>query len=123
MRQIIGKITSNVIEILKIDTPTDSNIYIGESNIIHMKKRHPNDYAKYGQYLSTILSAPDYVGINTSDDSIEYVKEFVVNGDYVKVAVRATETNKKYYVKTMYVLNPKRTQNFIAKGTLKKVNR
>jgi len=85
-----------------------------------MQSSHPKDYAKYGSELSNILASPDYVGQNPSDGSIEYVKEFVVNGEYVKVAVRLTQTDR-YYARSLYVLNKNRVQNFIKKGTLIKV--
>ena len=86
----------------------------------HMQSSHPKDYAKYGSELSTILASPDYVGQNPGDGSIEYVKEFVVDGEYVKVAVRLAQTDR-YYARSLYVLNKNRVQNFIKKGTLKKV--
>jgi hypothetical protein len=95
-------------------------IYLGRSNIAHMQRRHPADYAKYGQYIPQILAAPDYVGINPSDGSIEYVKDFQVNGEFVKVAVRLSQGGV-LYARSLYVLNPNRVQNFSRKGTLKKV--
>lgn len=58
---------------------------------------------------------------NAKDDSIEFTKEFCVNGEYVKVAVRVS-TRNVYYARSMYVLNPNRVKNFIAKGTLKKLD-
>lgn len=85
-----------------------------------MIQRHPADYQKYGAQIPYILSSPDYVGTNPSDGSIEYVKEFLVEGEYVKVAVRIAGTGK-YFARSLYVLNPNRVRNFIAKGTLKKV--
>ena len=68
--------------------------------------------------LSNIIANPDYVGKNAKDDSIEFTKEYYINGEYVKVAVRIS-THNIYYARSMYVLNPKRVKNFIAKGTLK----
>ena len=84
-----------------------------------MKTSHPEDFEKYGSKLSKILSIPDYVGQNPSDGSIEYVKEFFVEGEYVKVAVRLSGSDK-YFARSMYVLNRNRVERFIAKGTLKK---
>ena len=85
---------------------------------MHMLNKHPADYNKYGQDISQILNAPDYVGLNPSDGSIEYVKEYLINGEYVKVAVRISASGR-YYARSLYVLNPNRTKNFIQKGTLK----
>ena len=67
-----------------------------------------------------IIANPDYVGINSKDNSIEYVKEYIVDNEYVKVAVRISSGNR-LYARSVYVLNRRRVQNFIKKGTLKKL--
>ena len=64
-----------------------------------MKKSHPADFAKYGADLETILAVPDYVGQNPTDGSIEYVKEYVINGEYVKVAVRIAGSGRYLHVR------------------------
>lgn len=122
MAIIIGKISNKVIETLNIKEPIDCNVYLGESNIQHMQSKHPADYSMYGDQINLILSDPDFVGINPADDSIEYVKEFSVNNDFVKVAVRISAGSQRYYARSIYVLNPSRVHNFIRKGTLKKLN-
>lgn len=86
-----------------------------------MKTSHPNDFEKYGGELINILAFPDYVGTNPTDGSIEYVKEFFIDGDYVKVAVRLSGKGL-YFARSLYVLNPRRVQNYIQKGTLKRVD-
>lgn len=115
----IGYLTTDVVLLLGLSEPKDGNIYIGTSNIAHMKQSHPTTYAKYGSEIDLILSAPDYVGINSKDNSIEYVKEFILNNEYVKVAVRIS-SGEKYFARSMYVLNRRRVQNFIKNGKLKK---
>lgn len=84
-----------------------------------MQQSHPNDYAKYGADIQAILASPDYVGQNPNDGSIEYVKEYKVDNDFVKVAVRLSGGDR-YYARSLYVLNNNRVKNYIAKGTLKK---
>ena len=83
-----------------------------------MLNRHPSDFAKYGLYIGLIISEPDFVGINPKDQSIEYVKEFSIDNKFVKVAVRVSASGK-YFVRSLYVLNTNRVNNFVAKGTLK----
>ena len=117
MRQLVGAISARVSSALGLDVAEDTPIYLGESNVQHMISRHPADYQKYGAYIPEILAQPDYVGMNAKDGSIEYVKEFVVDGEYVKVAVRVTGTGQ-FYARSLYVLNNNRVKNFIAKGTL-----
>ena len=87
-----------------------------------MKSSHPSDYQKYSPYISAILSSPDYVGINNADSSIEYVKEFIQDNNYVKVAVRVSASGQ-YFARSIYVLNTNRVNNFIEKGTLKKFDK
>lgn len=120
MAKEVGKVSARVIGLLSLQLQEDQPIYIGNSNEAHMKNSHPADYAKYGQYISDILSEPDYVGENPTDGSIEYVKEFQVDNDFVKVAVRLSGGGT-LYARSIYVLNNNRVKNFIQKGTLKKV--
>ena len=87
MRQI-GQFTQAVIDALHLPVLVGTPIMLGETNIDHMKKRHPADYDKYGCDIESILSTPDYVGQNPTDSSIEYVKEYHIDDKYVKVAVR-----------------------------------
>jgi len=121
MRKRIGFFSSNVIRTLGLDIPAGTPIYVADSNIDHMKTSHPEDFKKYGSELKNIIANPDYVGKNVKDNSIEFTKEYFVNGEYVKVAVRVSSQNV-YYARSMYVLNSNRVKNFIAKGTLKKLD-
>lgn len=118
----VGTLSRQVISALNLPIKNEAPIYLGETNIDHMKRRHPADYAKYGQHVRLILSDPDYVGVNPKDDSIEYVKEFQLNGEYVKVAVRVSVSGN-YFVRSLYVLNTNRVNNFISKGSLKPLDK
>lgn len=115
---IVGAISAEVTSMLGLNIPAGTPIHLGDSNIAHMQQRHPDDYAKYGADLPSILAKPDYVGLNPKDGSIEYVKDYVVNGEYVKVAVRISVSGR-FFARSMYVLNHNRVKNFIQKGTLK----
>lgn len=115
----VGTVSKDVEQLLGITVSGDRTIYLGLTNLDHMKTSHPADFAKYGTELINILAFPDYVGQNPSDGSIEYVKEFLVDGEYVKVAVRLAQSGK-FYARSLYILNNNRVNNYIAKGTLKK---
>lgn len=118
----VGTLQSSVIEALGLTEKMGTPIYLGKSNIEHMKSSHPADYEKYGGQIHLILEEPDYVGINPKDSSIEYVKEFFVNNEYVKVAVRVS-VNGTYFARSLYVLNSNRVKNFISKGNLKPLDK
>ncbi len=117
--QQIGTFQANVIAALGLSVAPGTPIYLGKSNIAHMLAKHSEDYAKYGDQISIILNSPDYIRTNSKDGSVEYVKEFQINGEFVKVAVRVTGAGT-WFVRSLYVLNNNRVQNFINKGTLKK---
>lgn len=120
MKKHVGNINEATIKALNLSIKTNTPIYIGDSNERHMKRSHPKDYEKYRTDLEMILSAPDYVGLNPKDQSIEYVKEYKIDDDFVKVAVRVSQGGT-YYARSLYVLNNNRVNNFIAKGTLIKI--
>ena len=114
----VGLIDSKVISTLGLPITEGTPIFLGSSNIAHMKSRHPAEYEKYGVDIPLILSYPDYIGINKKDNSIEYVKEYKIDNEYVEVAVRVSHTNN-YFARSIYTLNKNRVKNFITKGTLK----
>lgn len=53
----VGIITEEIERLLGITITGDRSIYFGTSNLSHMKKSHPADFAKYGADLKTILAA------------------------------------------------------------------
>lgn len=117
----IGKITNDVISVLQLSNiAANTPVYLGDSNIEHMKSKHLEAYNKYGNNIEMILLQPDYVGINPKDKSIEYVKEFKCAGEYVKVAVRVSGSNK-YFARSIYILNNNRVKNFVLKNSLKQL--
>lgn len=121
-RKKIGEFSPELISALHLDIPAGTPIYIADSNIQHMKSSHPKDFQKYGNDIESIIASPDYVGRNIKDDSIEFTKEYFFDGAFVKVAVRISLQNV-YYARSLYVLNTNRVKNFIAKGTLKKLDK
>lgn len=42
-----------------------------------MNSRHPKDYATYSKFIPEILEKPDYVRLDSKDNSIEYVKKIL----------------------------------------------
>lgn len=119
----VGTVSEKVIKLLGLEgISADTPIYLGDSNIEHMKSRHLNDYLKYGADISIIINEADYVGINANDNSIEYVKEYKIDDEYVKVAVRVSKGNV-FYARSIYVLNKNRVINYINKNTLKKLDK
>ena len=115
----VGELSRMVIDTLGLNLRSGQAIFLGETNIQHMLKRHPAAYHRYAYALPEILSEPDYVGLNPKDGSLEYVREFQWDNEYVKVAVRVSGSGN-LYARSLYTLNRQRVQNFIVNGALKK---
>jgi len=109
MKEKIGEFSSDVVKVLNLDVTAGTAIYIGETNIRHMKERHPRDFRKYFNRIEKIVSAPDYVGISPDDASIEFIKELSKN---VKVAVRIAGDGD-FYARSLYEIHANRVSNFI----------
>lgn len=105
------------LSLLKLDAPQDINIYLGNSNLEHMKTSHPEDFEQFGAELVNILAYPDYIGYRKKDGTFEFVKEFEINGKHVKVAVRAS-SNGVLYARSLYVLNEEKVKHWIETGTI-----
>ena len=78
---IVGSISENIKKLLGLSSVGDDNIYMSATNIAHMESSHPSDYAKYKDQIQNILASPDYVGQNPNDNSIEYVKNFIIDSE------------------------------------------
>lgn len=117
---ILGKLSLNIITLLSLPYSAGTPILLSPGNSDHMKAKHPGAHLIYEKYLSLIISSPEYVGINTKDNSIEFVWKNTANGDYVKVAVRESR-NSVLFIRSIYILNSKRVTKFIEIGQLKKV--
>ncbi|MBQ8688012.1 MAG: transposase [Ruminococcus sp.] len=94
--QQVSTFQSNIITKLGLSVEPGTPIYLGESNIAHMKSKHPADYEKYGDHIPAILDSPDYIRTNPKNGSVEYVKEFKIDNEFVKVAVRISGAGRVY---------------------------
>jgi len=120
MNKQIGKITQKVIDTLNLKVEKNTPIYIGDSNIQHMKIRHPKDYEKYGKNIVDIIKNPTYVARDEKKNSIEYIKEYKIDNDLVLVVVRASGKNKQF-VRTMYVMADDKVEKYRKYNYLKKI--
>ncbi|AQQ55570.1 PBECR3 domain-containing polyvalent protein [Planococcus lenghuensis] len=116
----IGKVDEIVIRILNLSLETDTPIFIGETNLQHMKDEHPEDFMKYGNKISEILQSPDFVAKHPRKDSIEFIKKYYDEEveDYVLVAVRATKSNI-HFARTLFVMADEKVVQYNAKEALK----
>jgi len=113
----VGYLDQKIIILLELDVQP-SDIFLGQSNIMHMQKEHPEDFSKYFSFLPQILISPDYVGKHPSKGSIEFIKQLDEN---VLVAVRASQSGK-LFVRSIYVINKEKLARYIDSGTTVKVD-
>ncbi|PGH23295.1 MULTISPECIES: PBECR2 nuclease fold domain-containing protein [Fusobacterium] len=120
-----AEIIGILIEKIKIEFElNETMVYIGPQNIEHIRNKHPEDYETYFEYISEIISSPDYFGKNLKDESIELIKEFEISEKvYVKVAVRISKKGK-LFARTLYKLtDTERFEYQLSKGFYKKIEK
>jgi len=119
MNKKVGKVSKKVIDILGLDYDEEKSIFIGDSNIEHMKRQHLADYEKYGKNIIDIIENPTYVAKNPNQGSIEYIKEYKINNDFVLVAVRISNKGTMF-VKTLFTMTEKKKNIYLKNGYAKK---
>lgn len=111
MNKQIGKVSKKIIEILKLEYDEEKPIFIGEANITHMKEEHPEDFKKYGSCIEDIIKNPTYLARNKKKKSIEFIKEYKINNEYVLVAVRVSNNNV-HFARTMYIMADEKVKKY-----------
>lgn len=112
MNYIVGKITNKVINILKLPYDKEEPVFIGESNMMHIKDKHPDDFKKYGSYIQKIIKEPTYLARNEKKKSIEFIKVFKENNDYVLVAIRVSNNKNIHFARTMYIMSKEKVRKY-----------
>jgi len=114
----IAKITDRVIYLLELDVKAGTPIYINDNNIERIKRKHPEDFTKYGSDLIEIINNPTYVSLHPVHGSIEYIRVYRKEQDYVLVGVRVS-TTENYYVRTLFVMSNEKVYRYWLKGVLR----
>lgn len=114
----VGKLNKKVIKLLSLEYKKEISIILGDSNIEHMKRQHPNDYEKYWHDIKKIISSPIYVAKNPKQDSIEYIKEYKNDNKFVLVAV----SNKgNLFTRTLFTMTDRKKNIYLRKGYAKNI--
>lgn len=119
MNKQIGKVDKRVIELLNLYIEEGLPIILGDSNIEHMKRQHLEDYNKYGDDIEEIINNPTYVAKNPNQGSIEYIKEYKIDNDFVLVAVRISNKGTMF-AKTLFRMTERKKNIYLKKGYAKK---
>jgi len=113
----IGVITKRVIRLLNLEIEEDTPIFINGNNLELTEEKHPNDFAKYGKDLKIIIDSPTYVAQHPINKSIEYIRVYKQEQDYVFVAVRVS-LKGIYYVRTLFVMADEKIYKYWLKAHL-----
>lgn len=117
----VGEINEIVISLLNLSLKPSTPIFIGQTNIDHIIKEHPEDFAKYGDKLNEILSDPDYVAKHPKKESVEYIKVYFdeEKEERVLVAVRATN-NGIFYARSLFIMAEEKVKKYEEKKAFHK---
>ena len=110
---------------MRLDVDEDRGIYVGDSNFLHIESYHSEVWERYGantsfsiiSVLEKIVESPKYIGLYKR--SIEYVKYFPANDEYLKMPVRRTLSGV-WYARSLFHVDNDDIEHFVKKGTLKK---
>lgn len=85
----------------------------------HIEKRHP-ECLPYLDYLPSIISAPDYIGINPNEPgtSFELVK---ILSENVQIGIKLDIKSNYLYVATLHTITNGKLHHGISNGRLKKI--
>ena len=119
MNKVIGVVNMKVIKLLDLEYSKEIPIILGDTNIEHMKNKHPEDYKKYGKEIQKIIKYPTYIAKNPNQGSIEYIKEYKENNQLVLVAVRISN-NGKMFAKTLFTMTDRKKNIYLSRGYAKK---
>ena len=87
MLYTIGKINPKIYQCVTKDIVTDE-VIITETQIRHIKERHPNDYERFSDYLKEIVESPDYI-IETNKPNTALVLKVIAQANEIfKMVVR-----------------------------------
>lgn len=119
MNRQVGKVNKKVIELLGLEYEEELPIVLGNSNIEHMKRQHLADYEKYGKDIEDIVNNPTYIARNPKQGSIEYIKEYKINNEFVLVAVRISNKGTMF-AKTLFTMTERKKNIYLKNGYAKK---
>ena len=95
------------------------NIYQSIGLIKHIEKRHP-ECVTYLNYLPSIISNPDYIGVNPNEagTSFELIKRFDKN---VQIGIKLDVKDDYLYVATLHTITEAKLIHNLNNGRIKKI--
>ncbi len=112
----VGKINRDIYKCVTDDIVTDE-VIITDNQIQHIIDRHPNDYERFSQYFSLIVSEPDYIIKANKPDTAVILKE-IVDGDerfqtVLRLCTSKEPDNYKNSIITFLKIDEKRWNRYL----------
>lgn len=83
----IGKINRDIYKCVTEDIVTE-DVIITDERIKHIKERHPNDFEKYCQYMTEMVSSPEFIVEANKPKSALILKSFADDDKQFKAVLR-----------------------------------
>ena len=117
----IGELSQQVIDLLGL-SEKPKNIKIAYDRIAHCNKnikdfKNIQSYYKSMELIPEIIKSPDYVGFNSNNNSIEYIKKI---DDITLVAIRL-KTNGDLFLRSIYPISESKLNHGILLNRIKKL--
>lgn len=112
----IGKIDLQKYKCISDNIKTD-DVIITNERIQHIKDRHPNDYERFYQYMSEIISNPEYIIEANKPNTALLLKSFSDGDEQFKTILRlvtsSDDVNYKNSIITFMKINEKEWNRLI----------
>lgn len=87
----------------------------------HIIKRHP-ECTQYIKLIPSIISQPDYIGINPNEPNISFELVKVLS-DNIQIGIKLDSKDNYLYVATLHTITKSKLQQSISNGRLKKIDK
>ncbi len=112
----VGRINRDIYKCITEDITTDE-VIITDSQIQHIKDRHPNDYERFSQYFGQIVAEPDYI-LETNKPNTAFVLKTVEHqGTHFQLILRLKTScdpeNYKNSIITFLKIDQKKWEKYL----------
>lgn len=117
----VGKIDKDIYRCVTDDIAAD-DVIITETQIRHIKERHPNDYESYFKYIKEVVENPDYILEANKPDTAFVLKHITENDKNFELILRLkTSKDEKDYknsIITFLKIDEKRYNRYVRNKTI-----
>lgn len=114
--QSIGKIDIQKFSVVSPRIKTNE-VIITDERMAHIKQRHPNVFEQYSQYISIMLTNPQYILADPVPDTAVILQEFSEGNEHfrlvLKLAVKESADGKKNSVITFLSISEKKFKKYL----------